>query len=129
MIKREMEYCMQHPEEVSKMAAVQRKVGSRAVVELACLHACAHCSACGPADAPFSRSPQRAHACARCAPCTPIAGTQVDAVKSVMAANVAQVLVRDEKVDVLVNKSDDLRDQVVMRTAGRVHACGGRHRH
>eukprot|EP00877_Chromochloris_zofingiensis_P007987 jgi/Chrzof1/3441/Cz12g25160.t1 len=59
-IKREMEYCMEHPEEISKMSAVKSKV---------------------------------------------------EEVKSIMVQNVEQVLARGEKLDVLVDKTDDLRDQ------------------
>lgn len=37
---------------------------------------------------------------------------QVDEVKGIMMQNVEQVLVRGERLDVLVNQTDDLRDQV-----------------
>jgi hypothetical protein len=44
---------------------------------------------------------------------------QVDEVKGIMLQNVEQVLVRGERLDVLVDRTDDLRDQV--RTdAGRI---------
>lgn len=59
-IKRQMEYCRDHPEEISKMVSVQRKV---------------------------------------------------DEVKGIMMQNVEQVLVRGERLDVLVDRTDDLRDQ------------------
>eukprot|EP00775_Hariotina_reticulata_P008912 gene8912-9089_t len=59
-LKRQMDYCMDHPEEISKMASVQRKV---------------------------------------------------DEVKGIMMQNVEQVLVRGERLDVLVDRTDDLRDQ------------------
>lgn len=67
-----MAYCAEHPEEVSKMAAVQRKV---------------------------------------------------DEVKSIMMQNVEQVLVRGERLDVLVDRTDDLRDQVcaLARAHARAH--------
>lgn len=42
--------------------------------------------------------------------------TQVDEVKGIMMQNVEQVLVRGERLDVLVDRTDDLRDQV--RVAG-----------
>lgn len=60
IMKRQMEYCVEHPEEVSKMAGVQRKV---------------------------------------------------DEVKSIMLQNVESVLARGEKLDVLVDHTDSLRDQ------------------
>jgi vesicle-associated membrane protein 7 len=60
IIKRQMEYCRDHPEEISKMVSVQRKV---------------------------------------------------DEVKGIMMQNVEQVLVRGERLDVLVDRTDDLRDQ------------------
>eukprot|EP00879_Flechtneria_rotunda_P001878 GHRR01002049.1.p1 GENE.GHRR01002049.1~~GHRR01002049.1.p1 ORF type:complete len:165 (+),score=49.97 GHRR01002049.1:623-1117(+) len=59
-MQRQMQYCMEHPEEISKMANVQRKV---------------------------------------------------DEVKGIMMQNVEQVLVRGERLDVLVDRTDDLRDQ------------------
>jgi len=59
-IKRQMEYCRDHPDEISKMVSVQRKV---------------------------------------------------DEVKGIMMQNVEQVLVRGERLDVLVDRTDDLRDQ------------------
>lgn len=59
-IKRQMDFCHEHPEEVSKMANVQKKV---------------------------------------------------DEVKGIMMQNVEQVLVRGERLDVLVDRTDDLRDQ------------------
>lgn len=59
-LKAAMEYCMEHPEEVSKIAAVQQKVAQ---------------------------------------------------VKDVMLQNVNQVITRGEKLDVLVDKTDDLRNQ------------------
>lgn len=37
---------------------------------------------------------------------------QVDEVKGIMMQNVEQVLVRGERLDVLVDRTDDLRDQV-----------------
>jgi hypothetical protein len=37
---------------------------------------------------------------------------QVDEVKGIMLQNVEQVLVRGERLDVLVDRTDDLRDQV-----------------
>lgn len=39
---------------------------------------------------------------------------QVDEVKGIMMQNVEQVLVRGERLDVLVDRTDDLRDQVGM---------------
>jgi Synaptobrevin len=72
IIQRQMAYCAEHPEEVSKMAAVQRKV---------------------------------------------------DEVKSIMMQNVEQVLVRGERLDVLVDRTDDLRDQVRARACVCVCAC------
>eukprot|EP00882_Tetradesmus_deserticola_P031303 GHRQ01035392.1.p1 GENE.GHRQ01035392.1~~GHRQ01035392.1.p1 ORF type:complete len:211 (+),score=94.99 GHRQ01035392.1:452-1084(+) len=60
VMQRQLTYCMEHPEEISKMASVQRKV---------------------------------------------------DEVKGVMLQNVEQVLVRGERLDVLVDRTDDLRDQ------------------
>jgi vesicle-associated membrane protein 7 len=59
-IKRQMEYCRDHPEEISKMVSVQRKV---------------------------------------------------DEVKGIMMQIVEKVLVRGERLDVLVDRTDDLRDQ------------------
>jgi vesicle-associated membrane protein 7 len=59
-IQKQLQYCMEHPEEISKMAQVQRKV---------------------------------------------------DEVKGIMMQNVEQVLVRGERLDVLVDRTDDLRDQ------------------
>lgn len=38
--------------------------------------------------------------------------SKVEEVKSIMVQNVEQVLARGEKLDVLVDKTDDLRDQV-----------------
>lgn len=59
-LKAAMEYCMEHPEEVSKIASVQQKVNQ---------------------------------------------------VKDVMVQNINQVMVRGEKLEVLVDKTDDLRSQ------------------
>jgi hypothetical protein len=44
------------------------------------------------------------HCCVTC--------LQVDEVKGIMMQNVEQVLVRGERLDVLVDRTDDLRDQV-----------------
>jgi len=60
VIKREMDYCMQHPEEISKTASIHRKV---------------------------------------------------DEVKGIMVQNVESVLNRGERLDVLVDRTEDLRDQ------------------
>jgi hypothetical protein len=38
----------------------------------------------------------------------------VDEVKGIMLQNVEQVLVRGERLDVLVDRADDLRDQVTL---------------
>lgn len=46
-----------------------------------------------------------------CHPCLPL---QVDEVKGIMLQNVEQVLVRGERLDVLVDRADDLRDQVTL---------------
>lgn len=59
-LKYHMEYCMEHPEEISKVAAVQRKV---------------------------------------------------DEVKNIMVENIEKVLERGEKIELLVDKTDDLRFQ------------------
>jgi hypothetical protein len=72
VIKRQMEYCVAHPEEVNKMVSVQRKV---------------------------------------------------DEVKGIMMQNVEQVLVRGERLDVLVDRTDDLRDQVRPRPAAACRAA------
>ncbi|EFJ39880.1 hypothetical protein VOLCADRAFT_70298 [Volvox carteri f. nagariensis] len=60
-LKTHMEYCMEHPEEISKIAAVQKKVNE---------------------------------------------------VKDVMVENIEKVLERGEKIELLVDKTDDLRNQV-----------------
>ncbi|KAG2482833.1 hypothetical protein HYH03_018270 [Edaphochlamys debaryana] len=59
-LKSHMEYCMAHPEEISKIAAVQKKVNE---------------------------------------------------VKDVMVENIEKVLERGEKIELLVDKTDDLRNQ------------------
>lgn len=59
-LKSHMEYCMAHPEEISKIAAVQKKVNE---------------------------------------------------VKDVMVENIERVLERGEKIDLLVDRTDDLRNQ------------------
>ncbi|KAG2452182.1 hypothetical protein HYH02_003213 [Chlamydomonas schloesseri] len=59
-LKSHMEYCMEHPEEISKIAAVQKKVNE---------------------------------------------------VKDVMVENIEKVLERGEKIELLVDKTDDLRNQ------------------
>jgi len=58
-LKSHMEYCQEHPEEISKIASVQRKV---------------------------------------------------DEVKNIMVENIEEVLKRGEKIEVLVDKTDDLRN-------------------
>lgn len=59
-LKEQMDYCMSHPEEVSKVASVQK---------------------------------------------------QVDEVKNIMVENIEKVLERGEKIELLVDKTDDLRFQ------------------
>lgn len=44
--------------------------------------------------------------------CCVVIISQVDEVKGIMMQNVEQVLVRGERLDVLVDRTDDLRDQV-----------------
>jgi hypothetical protein len=128
-----MDYCMQHPDEISKMANLQRKVRllQHWVVQLVhmatLLHAlplCLHLttSLTHPINSlhpaahyanfvfhPPSR-PCRCHA-----PLPPL--LQVDEVKGIMLQNVEQVLVRGERLDVLVDRADDLRDQVTLGVA------------
>jgi hypothetical protein len=48
---------------------------------------------------------------------------QVDEVKGIMLQNVEQVLVRGERLDVLVDRTDDLRDQVRPAGPGRAAMC------
>lgn len=52
-----------------------------------------------------------AYFCAAACCCLPRV-CQVDEVKGIMLQNVEQVLVRGERLDVLVDRTDDLRDQV-----------------
>eukprot|EP00891_Asterochloris_glomerata_P001061 jgi/Astpho2/1061/Aster-07445 len=65
-LKYHMDYCMEHPEELTKVAAVQKKLL-----------------------------------------------VQVDEVKNIMVDNIERVLERGEKIELLVDKTDNLRFQVV----------------
>lgn len=56
----------------------------------------------------------------------PAPAPQVDEVKTIMVENIEKVLERGEKLEVLQDKTDDLRFQVGLPAVASAAVCGGR---
>lgn len=118
-----MEHATQFPEEYSKMVGVQRKVRPHA------------CGGCGPAAARQTQHPvvaaarpqrtaltrQSTHQTFTAPTTTAPPPPKVDEVKNIMSENIEKVLNRGEKLDMLVDKTDNLMFEV---RAGRVAEAG-----
>lgn len=105
-LKKQLDYALSHPEEISKLAAVQSQVRARA-------------RGWGLLGAPSSpaRLPPRLAASRGGPPRRPRPArlrAQVGEVQKVMLQNIDKVLERGEKLDTIVDKSDNL---VVRRSA------------
>ena len=101
-LKEQMDYCMAHPEELTKVAAVQKKVCPVRLQRAWLLYSVE----------------QKKH-------------LQVDEVKNIMVDNIERVLERGEKIELLVDKSENLRDRVRLSFGALPSRCdcafSGRH--
>ena len=98
------------------MAAVQKKVCVMRASEDGCLQPLwfTSCSASGSLPAPGFHSRCWTHCC-ECCPCD----AQVSEVKNIMVDNIEKVLERGEKIELLVDKTDNLRFQASARFTPR----------
>lgn len=114
-----MEFCTEHPEELTKVAAVQKKVTLAASSLAACLSNLREASWLSRRVAPLlplrpvhlfdepfclGNCIASQHAA--------LSLVQVDEVKNIMVDNIEKVLERGEKIELLVDKTDNLRFQV-----------------
>ena len=126
-----MEFCTEHPDELTKVAAVQKKVGlvkpaSRvaqvlpentvAGTGLAVGRGISACTVKGAAK-------QGEPATSSCSCKGPLC-LQVDQVRNIMVDNIEKVLERGERIELLVDKSEQLRNQVRLHAAAAAAHAG-----
>ena len=131
-LKEQMDYCMAHPDELTKVAAVQKRVPSLSMKleRMPCFspHYNYECRmAIGNLNEFPLRIPEhglqymiQASCSISCYVCLLLSVhadryfsyLQVDEVKNIMVDNIEKVLERGEKIELLVDKSENLRDRV-----------------